>query len=68
MQSATACCTSSIPLPEAHAFEPAGDRDVALQILAANFGLAGFILKRRRASRASRSLPVELLVIMVLRI
>ncbi len=40
---------------EADAFEAAGDGDVALQIFAADFGLAGFVLKCRPASRASRS-------------
>jgi hypothetical protein len=43
-------------LPQADAFEAAGDRDIALQVLAADLRLAGLLLNvRQRPQR--RSLP-----------
>ena len=50
---------------QAHAFEAARHRDRAVQILATDFGLARLHPRNRRATRGSRVLPVELLVIIV---
>ncbi len=53
--SATVFCTICHALAQAHAFEAPGDGDAALQILADDFGLPGFILKLRQRPERRRS-------------
>ena len=65
-KSATAFCTSAMPLPRLMSFQARRHRDVALQVFAADFGLPGKLARSWPASRAWRSCPV-LLISSVLR-
>ncbi len=50
-RSATAFCTSAIPLPRSQPFQPSRHRDVALQVLAPDFGLSGQFRQRSPATQ-----------------